>query len=1341
MSNRWKMNRIGFVNFWLYDSEVFELEDGKILLRGQNGSGKSITTQSFIPFILDGDRSPSRLDPFGTSDRRMEYYFLGDGEKEESTGYLYLEFKKEESNEYCSIGIGQTAHKGRPMSFWGFVLNDGRRIDVDLSLSRKVAGKIIPLDKTELKKILGDNIPFTDSSMIYKQMVNQYLFGFERIEQYDQFIKLLIKVRAPKLSNSFKPSKVYEILNESLQVLSDDDLRPMVDAMEKMDSIQENLEGLKRSISDASMIMKEYDHYNKYMLAKKANNYLNGLKRAKEDSKELENTLNKINELKNSLQDFTDKLNKLHSQEEVYRKQIEQLADPNLENLDTKLSNLNIDLKENTTNKENKEKQIEQKRQLIIQIDYSLKELNDRVEYVQRQFDNHLKDMDDLQVEIQSDFHLSLKETINNNNEVNSDLIKGQINVLKNRITEGLNLLNETNDLKNKYEENLLRQENNEKEYNDKQFEYDSLVKEKEKQQDILLNDVDSLKDNKFWHVSQKTILDAKDIVQEYDDVNDSYKLRDILKVDFDEKQNKQKEQLVTLNAELKSLQEDINNKQKEYEEVSKQKIIEPSHDEYSLEARKILDDAGIKAYPFYQTIEFNDSLSIDEQAIIEQQLYKAGLLDALVVSYKDYERINQEFKQLNDVILFESENISGTYDDLTVDKTIAEDVQVVVNNILSHFSKDKGSFVLNKDGYFKHGMIEGHAFKKESEYIGINARKRKKQQMLDDIKAQLDELWKQRTEKKNDINGINDLLVAMKDEYNSAFDVDEINKIIDDIKQLSFHINELIRRKELFEKETNKAYENFKNVEREMLKICSLLPYARSKEEYNNIISYLDDYKDYFNGLLSNKKEKEYLLEQISMKQINKEDCLIEIDNYSLDRDSYINKINSLNEQLEQLRMIMNNPEIIERTRKLQDAKNNLETNRQETGDVKENIAVIKSKLESIDSVLQEKKDKKKESEEYLNSVKEYFKEELNLGFVIQENDDPLLDNARRAISMQESNYMTKQTSEMVSNLYNVYQKYNSNLTNYNATIDKCFYTDKQEKDERVRSIVTCIWIGKKLNLPNFIDELRRTIETQEELIKKKDRELFEDILSQTISQKLSDRIDESAKWVKQMSNLMKNMDTSMGLSFSLEWKARRSEDENEMDINELEKLLTKDKVLVSEEEMSKVSKHFRSIIQREKQRQEMNNEIPNYLELVRNALDYRKWYEFKMSYIRVNESKKDLTNSAFNRFSGGEKAMAMYVPLFAAVNAQYQKTTKEDHPRIIALDEAFAGVDEKNIASMFKMVEELDFDYIMNSQALWGCYETVKRLKISELLRPLNANYVTVIDYIWNGKEKIMR
>ena len=57
-----------------------------------------------------------------------------------------------------------------------------------------------------------------------------------------------------------------------------------------------------------------------------------------------------------------------------------------------------------------------------------------------------------------------------------------------------------------------------------------------------------------------------------------------------------------------------------------------------------------------------------------------------------------------------------------------------------------------------------------------------------------------------------------------------------------------------------------------------------------------------------------------------------------------------------------------------------------------------------------------------------------------------------------------------------------------------------------------------------------------------------------------------------------------------------------------------------------------------------------------------------------------------------------------------------------------------------MFELVHKLDFDYIMNSQSLWGCYETVDGLRIAELQRPMNSQIVTVIRYIWNGHERIL-
>ena len=57
MSDRWIATKFGLFDFWYYDEEEFELSNGKIIFRGTNGSGKSVTTQSFIPLLLDGDKS------------------------------------------------------------------------------------------------------------------------------------------------------------------------------------------------------------------------------------------------------------------------------------------------------------------------------------------------------------------------------------------------------------------------------------------------------------------------------------------------------------------------------------------------------------------------------------------------------------------------------------------------------------------------------------------------------------------------------------------------------------------------------------------------------------------------------------------------------------------------------------------------------------------------------------------------------------------------------------------------------------------------------------------------------------------------------------------------------------------------------------------------------------------------------------------------------------------------------------------------------------------------------------------------------------------------------------
>ena len=404
----------------------------------------------------------------------------------------------------------------------------------------------------------------------------------------------------------------------------------------------------------------------------------------------------------------------------------------------------------------------------------------------------------------------------------------------------------------------------------------------------------------------------------------------------------------------------------------------------------------------------------------------------------------------------------------------------------------------------------------------------------------------------------------------------------------------------------------------------------------------------------------------------------------------------------------------------------------------------------ERLSSLLESEPKQKEQLQKAISEeifLRNYFEEELSLKLVFERGNCTLSDCAREAVGMIRESDKNRESGDMLNALYQVYQRHNGSLASYGTALEDCFgaVDDILGAAEttnviRKRVRVISVWNGKKVYLEEFYGILKTAIDETELLIQKKDRELFEDILSQTISQQLTDRIEESRKWVSDMSKLMKEMNTSMGLSFSLDWKPRKAENDAELDTVELEQILLRDRTLLTMEDIEKVAAHFRSKIRTEKRRIEEDSGVINYMELVRDALDYRKWFAFQMFFRRGEELRKPLTNAAFNRFSGGEKAMAMYVPLFAAVNAQYQKEENKDHPRMIALDEAFAGVDDKNISSMFELVHKLDFDYIMNSQALWGCFETVKGLRIAELLRPQNSQTVSVIRYTWNGYERIL-
>ena len=68
------------------------LRDGRLVLRGPNGSGKTKALEVLFPFVLDGRIEPRRLNPFACEDRTMKSNLLYRGQESAGYAYVWMEF-------------------------------------------------------------------------------------------------------------------------------------------------------------------------------------------------------------------------------------------------------------------------------------------------------------------------------------------------------------------------------------------------------------------------------------------------------------------------------------------------------------------------------------------------------------------------------------------------------------------------------------------------------------------------------------------------------------------------------------------------------------------------------------------------------------------------------------------------------------------------------------------------------------------------------------------------------------------------------------------------------------------------------------------------------------------------------------------------------------------------------------------------------------------------------------------------------------------------------------------------------------------------------------------------
>lgn len=265
---RWRPLRIGLVDLFLYDAQEFRFRDGRLLIRGDNGSGKSKVLALTLPLLLDASLAPQRVEPDADAGKRMSWNLLQGGEYEERTGYSWIEFGRldEDGTErFVTLGLGMKAVAGRDLlRHWWFTTS--LRIGDGLHLAERTR---TVLTKDRLEAALGEHGRVHETKEAYRRDVDGLLFGLGE-QRYGALVDLLVHLRQPQLSKRPDERALAAALQEALPPLAQDVIDDVAQAFQTLEEDRRQLGDLRASAAAVGAFTAEYAGYARVAAARAA---------------------------------------------------------------------------------------------------------------------------------------------------------------------------------------------------------------------------------------------------------------------------------------------------------------------------------------------------------------------------------------------------------------------------------------------------------------------------------------------------------------------------------------------------------------------------------------------------------------------------------------------------------------------------------------------------------------------------------------------------------------------------------------------------------------------------------------------------------------------------------------------------------------------------------------------------------------------------------------------------------------------------------------------------------------------------------------------------------------
>ena len=263
------------------------------------------------------------------------------------------------------------------------------------------------------------------------------------------------------------------------------------------------------------------------------------------------------------------------------------------------------------------------------------------------------------------------------------------------------------------------------------------------------------------------------------------------------------------------------------------------------------------------------------------------------------------------------------------------------------------------------------------------------------------------------------------------------------------------------------------------------------------------------------------------------------------------------------------------------------------------------------------------------------------------------------------------------------------------------------------------------------FARTIAEDVENQGVLLEERERTVLEDSLLTALAQQIHSRVLAAKDLVAAMDADTRSKPMSSGMAIGISWVRSEKRTEQQAAVS---RMLDRDADGLGPDGLAELRALLRAMIHDHR----ASNPRDTYREVLAAVLDYRSWHAFELQLLSPGSPPQRLTRKKHSEMSGGEKSAAIHMPLFAAANALYS-SSKPTCPRMVALDEAFAGIDDTFKPELLGLTVKFDLDLFMTGHDLWVRYPTVPLIAHYDMQHDKATHAISALLVLWDGEQLI--